>query len=114
MICRVWHGWTAPGNADAYERLLRTEIIPAFHARSIDGFVGMQVLRRDTTPNVEFVTLTWFRSLDALRVFAGEDYEQAVVPPRARELLLDFDQRATHYQVAEAGPLPAPGGGGAA
>jgi hypothetical protein len=50
---------------------------------------------------VEFVTIMWFDSLLAVRTFAGEDYEQAVVPPRARQLLIRFDERSAHYEVRE-------------
>jgi hypothetical protein len=50
---------------------------------------------------VEFVTIMWFESLQAVKQFAGEDYEQAVVPPKARAVLSRFDQRSQHYEVRE-------------
>ena len=81
MICRIWHGWTSPANADAYERLLRTEIFHTIAARGIRGYQGIELLRRPAGDSVEFVTLMWFESLDAVRAFAGPDYEVAVVPP---------------------------------
>jgi len=99
MISRVWHGWTRRENADAYENLLRQEVLPGIHR--VDGFKGAQLLRRDA-PNgkeVEFVTITLFDSLDAVREFAGEDYEVAVVPPPARKLLAHFDGRSAHYET---------------
>ncbi|HSU15596.1 hypothetical protein [Longimicrobium sp.] len=105
MICRIWHGWTTPANADAYERLLRTEIFHAIEGREIAGFRGIQLLRRDAGAEVEFVTLMWFDSLDAVRAFAGDDYERAVVPESARALLARFDERSAHYPVVEPGPL---------
>ncbi|HEU0302429.1 MAG TPA: hypothetical protein VFR37_23420 [Longimicrobium sp.] len=101
MICRVWHGWTAPANADAYERLLREEIFVAIEGRGIAGFRGIQLLRRDVGAEVEFATLMWFDALDDVRAFAGEDYERAVVPPAARALLARFDERSAHYEVRE-------------
>ena len=97
MIGRIWHGWTAPENADAYEALLRSEILPGIDR--INGFQGAHLLRRDAGDEVEFVTLTVFDSLDAVRAFAGEDYEVAVVPPEARELLAHFDERSAHYEL---------------
>ena len=97
MIGRIWHGWTAPENADAYEELLRSEVLPGIHR--IEGYRGAQLLRREAGDEVEFVTLTLFDSLDAVRAFAGEDYEVAVVPPEARKLLARFDERSAHYDV---------------
>lgn len=99
MIGRIWHGWTAPGNADAYESLLRHEIFLGIEDRRIAGFRGIQLLRRDLETEVEFVTLMWFDSIEAVRAFAGKDYEVAVVPPKARELLSRFDERSQHYEI---------------
>jgi heme-degrading monooxygenase HmoA len=65
----------------------------------IEGYRGAQLLRREAGEEVEFVTLTLFDSLDAVRAFAGEDYELAVVPPEARKLLARFDERSAHYEV---------------
>ena len=102
MIVRVWHGWTVPGNAEAYERLLKEEIFRGIAARNIMGYRGIRLLRRSAPPGeVEFVTLMWFDSLEAVKAFAGEDYEIAVVPPRARELLARFDPRSQHYDERE-------------
>jgi hypothetical protein len=99
MISRIWHGWTTPENADAYESLLRGEILPGIRGRHIVGCKSIHLLRRDLGDEVEFVTIMWFDSLDAVRVFAGEDYEVAVVPPEARALLARFDARSSHYEV---------------
>ncbi len=99
MIGRIWHGWTAPENADAYESLLRHEIFLGIQDRQIAGFRGIQLLRRNLATEVEFVTLMWFDSIAAIRIFAGEDYEVAVVPSEARALLSRFDERSQHYEV---------------
>jgi heme-degrading monooxygenase HmoA len=101
MISRIWHGYTRPGEADAYEALLREEIFTGIEGRSIDGFREIQLFRRDVDGEVEFITVMWFDSLDAVRAFAGEDYEASVVPPAARELLARFDERSQHYEVTE-------------
>jgi heme-degrading monooxygenase HmoA len=101
MICRVWHGWTTPANADPYERLLRSEIFAGIVARNIAGFRGIDLLRRSLSDSVEFTTLMWFDSLDAIREFAGTDYEVAIVPPRAQALLQRYDARSAHYDVRE-------------
>ena len=99
MISRIWHGWTTPGNADAYEALLKCEVFIGIRGRSIPGFRSIQLFRRDLGTEVEFVTVMWFDSLDSVRTFAGEDYEAAVVPPAARRLLARFDARSQHYEV---------------
>jgi heme-degrading monooxygenase HmoA len=101
MISRIWHGWTSWENADAYEKLLREEIFTGIVGRAIRGYRGIHLLRRDVENAVEFVTIMWFESLDAVAEFAGSDYEVAVVPPAARKLLSRFDQRSTHYEVIE-------------
>jgi antibiotic biosynthesis monooxygenase (ABM) superfamily enzyme len=101
MISRIWHGYTQPGNADAYEALLRDEIITSIEDRSIDGFREIQVFRRNLGDEVEFITLMWFDSLDTVRAFAGEDHEASWVPPAARKLLARFDERSQHYEVRE-------------
>ncbi len=98
MICRMWHGWTSRENAGAYEHLLRTEIFHGIADRKIAGFRGIELLRRDDRDPVEFVTLMWFDSIEAVQAFAGHDYELAVVPSAARALLLRFDERSTHYE----------------
>ena len=97
MISRLWHGWTTREKADAYEELLRSEVLPGIHR--VKGFKGAHLLRRDGKEEVEFLTLTMFDSLDAVHEFAGEDYEVAVVPPQARKLLARFDERSAHYET---------------
>jgi heme-degrading monooxygenase HmoA len=99
MICRIWHGWTSPDHADAYERLLQEEIFTGIAGRAIPGYRGIHLLRRDLPGESEFVTEMWFDSLDAVRGFAGADYAAAVVPAEARALLSRFDQRSAHYEV---------------
>jgi heme-degrading monooxygenase HmoA len=99
MIGRIWHGWTAPENADAYESLLKAEIFTGIENRSIPGYQGIQLFRRALAGEVEFVTIMWFDSIEAVRSFAGADYEVAVVPEKARRLLARFDERSQHYEV---------------
>ncbi|HEY8258264.1 MAG TPA: hypothetical protein VIG08_11480 [Gemmatimonadales bacterium] len=101
MICRIWHGWTTPANADSYERLLREEIFQGIAGRRLPGYQGIELLRRPVADLVEFVTMMWFDSIEAVRAFAGTDYEVAVVPPAARVLLQRFDARSQHYEVRQ-------------
>ena len=97
MISRFWRGWTSIDNADAYEKLLRTEILPGIHR--VNGYRGAYLLRRGAEDGVEFVTLTLWESMEAVRAFAGENYEVAVVPSEARKLLSKFDQTSKHYEI---------------
>lgn len=101
MIARIWHGWTTPEQADAYERLLREEIIPGIEAKGVRGYRGIEVLRRplEDTNEVEFVTMMRFDSLDAVRKFVGDDYEHAYVPEKARNVLKRFDDRTIHFEI---------------
>ena len=99
MIARLWHGWTFPENADAYETLLKEEIFIGIQNRQLPGFRGIQLLRRSLETEVEFITVMIFDSLEAVRCFAGQDYEAAVVPPVARALLAHFDLRSQHYEI---------------
>lgn len=99
MISRIWHGWTTPQNADKYETLLKEEIFVGIKNRHVHGFKGIQLLRREINGEVEFITIMTFESLDAVREFAGEDYEQAVVPEKARKFLSRFDEHSQHYEI---------------
>jgi heme-degrading monooxygenase HmoA len=101
MIARLWHGWTSPENADAYELLLKTEIFPGISAKGVQGYRGIELLRRPVGAEVEFVTMMWFDSWDAVKAFAGEDYEAAYVPAKAREVLARFDARSQHYEIRD-------------
>lgn len=99
MIARIWHGWTSPANAEAYESLLRSEIFIGIQNRNILGFKEIQLLRRSLGAEEEFATIMWFDNFDSVRTFAGDDYELAVVPPKARQLLAHFDARSQHYEM---------------
>lgn len=99
MICRIWHGWTTPALADAYDALLQEEIFTGIRSRAIPGYRGIRLLRRDAGDEVEFITIMTFDGLEAVRAFAGDDHELAVVPPKARALLSRFDERSAHYEI---------------
>lgn len=99
MIGRIWHGWTTLDNADIYENLLKEEIFVGIQGRNIPGYHGINLFRRQVDEEVEFITLMWFDSIQAVREFAGEDYESAVVPPKARQVLKRFDARSQHYEM---------------
>jgi len=100
MICRLWRGWTTPENADAYERIVRGEVIPKIEAMRIRGFRHIDLMRRGG-PQTEFLTLMWFDELADVKGFVGEDYEISHVPAEARAVLARFDDHAAHYEVLD-------------
>ena len=101
MISRIWHGYTTFENAEAYEELLKSEIFTGIQGRAIQGFEEIQLFRREMENEVEFITVMWFDAIESVRIFAGEDYEQAVVPTKARAVLKRFDARSQHYEIRE-------------
>jgi len=98
MIARIWRGWATRDRAGDYQRHYETEV--SEHLRAVGGFCGAQLLRREQDGEVEFTSITWFTGLDAVRGFAGDDYERAVVEDAARAALIRWDERVTHHDVA--------------
>ena len=99
MIARIWHGWTTPDDAKAYEKLLRDEIFPSIAARRIEGFRGAELFIREDGKEVEFVTLLRFDSMDAVTEFSGPETSKPVIFPKAEALITRMEQ-ARHYRVA--------------
>ncbi len=104
MICRIWHGWTTHENADAYERVVRTSVIPGIESRAIDGFLSIDLIRRRLENEIEFCTIMWFTSLEAIVAFVGEDATASHVPPPARAVLSRFDHHSQHYEALDRRP----------
>ncbi|MFI0449220.1 antibiotic biosynthesis monooxygenase [Actinomadura sp. 6N118] len=100
MIVRIWRGWTTPENADTYQSIVSTRVLPAIADLRLDGYHGAYLLRRPLADGeVEFSTVMLFDSIDPIRELAGPDYEVAHVPAEARAVLARFDQRAAHYET---------------
>ena len=99
MISRHWKGIARPGYAEAYVQHLRHDTFPGL-AR-IPGFVSASVLRRDVEAGTEFQIVTVWESLAAIKGFAGDDPETAVVPASVRAMLATYDERVVHYEIAE-------------
>jgi heme-degrading monooxygenase HmoA len=97
MIAREWRAFAVPPNDAAYERHFREAVLP--HLREIPGCVGAHLLRRETQSEVELIAVTYYESLEAIRAFAGDDLERAVVEPEARAVLARFDERCRHYEI---------------
>lgn len=99
MISRIWHGYSTKENADTYEKLLKNEIFVGIKNRNINGYKGIQLLRRELESETEFITIMWFDSIEAVKEFAGTDFEKAVVPEKAQKVLSHFDKISQHYLV---------------
>jgi heme-degrading monooxygenase HmoA len=98
MIARLWTARTTPAHAPAYAEYLRTHVFSALHG--IEGYVRALLLQRETADGVEVQVITFWRSLDAIGTFAGDDLEAAVVTDEAAALLTAYDRRARHFVVA--------------
>jgi hypothetical protein len=96
-ITRLWPGWTTHENADNYEELLKSEILPSIHR--IAESCGATVLRCAAGMKLSSSSLRIFHSMESVKAFVGPDYEIAVVPPEARKLLSHFDHRSAHYEA---------------
>src|SRR5262245_33854137 len=98
MIARVWSAQTTPARSPAYLDHLRTQVLPAIKA--LDGYGGVMLLERAIPAGMEIIVITFWRSLDSIRGFAGPDLEKAVVADEAAALLAQFEERVRHYEVA--------------
>ena len=101
MILRIWHGYTTKSKADQYEKLLKTEIFPEIERKKISGHRRTHLLRRELEDEIEFTVMMWFEKLESIIAFAGEDYEKAYVPEKARKVLSRFDQKCVHTELIE-------------
>jgi hypothetical protein len=98
MIARVWHGYTLPQHADAYEAMLKPELLPG--VGKVKGYRGSYLLRRDLGSEVEFITVMLCNSIDDVRAVAGPDFETAVVPEERRKYLTRYDAKSAHSETA--------------
>jgi len=99
MISRQWRGLAKPACSQAYLDHLRNETFPAIG--KLPGFLRASLLRRTLAEGIEYLVVTEWASLEAIRRFAGDDVERAVVSPAVREMMLEYDQVACHYEIIE-------------
>lgn len=102
MIARIWYGWTSRANAEKYEKLLREEVLLEIAKRSIPGYKGAEIFVREAeNDEMEFITLLRFETLDAVKLFAGKNYETPVIPPECKKYLKRHSEQSRHYEVAQ-------------
>ena len=105
MIIRAWRGRAGRARTGAYPKHFHAAVVPEL--RQVPGFLGAQLARRVEGDAIEFLVLTRWETMEAVRAFAGPDVNKAVVEPRAVAALDDFDDTVRHYEVLE-DVLPAP------
>jgi heme-degrading monooxygenase HmoA len=97
LIARIWRGATKPEDADAYEAMLKPELLPGIGR--VTGFKGSHLLRRGMRGEIEFTTIMLWESVDAIRAFAGDDYELSIIPEERRKYLARHDEKSIHCEV---------------
>jgi heme-degrading monooxygenase HmoA len=97
MIARIWHGLTDEAKAESYKKFLIDVAVKDY--RSIEGFAGLQFLHRTENGEVHFTLITFWPSIEAIKRFAGADYEKAKYYPEDKDFLLEFEERVTHHEV---------------
>jgi antibiotic biosynthesis monooxygenase (ABM) superfamily enzyme len=100
-IKRIWHGWTTKENAEKYQNILNTEVLPGIEEKKIPGYRKIEVLRIELEDEVEFVTIMTFESLQNVVDFQGENYKRCYVPDAAQKVLKRWDPESTHYELIE-------------
>ena len=100
MIARIWHGRTLTAKADEYERYLNASGVERM--LKTDGNHGVEVLRKSDGPRTDFVVISYWESIDAVKRFAGKEFEKAVILDRDREFLIEVEPNVLHYEVVRA------------
>jgi heme-degrading monooxygenase HmoA len=99
MVIREWRGRAIPTDAAGYPEHFRKTVLPQLKRTS--GFVGAHLARHELGDKIEFVVLTRWVSIEAVRAFAGADVNKAVLEPEARAALADYDLDVRHYEVLQ-------------
>jgi heme-degrading monooxygenase HmoA len=105
MIIREWRGRASSSNVEAYAEHFRNKVVPELC--NVSGFLGAHLGQRQLADRVvEFLVITRWRSMDAIRAFAGVDINKAVIEPDAMAALIEYDTIVTHYEIIEEVPVP--------
>ena len=101
MIARIWHGRTVASKADAYEKYLNDAGVSKI--QKVPGNLGVEVLRRNQGGMTDFIVISYWTSLDAVKNYAGSDYAKVRPLDRDREFLVDPEPEVAHYEVVKSG-----------
>jgi heme-degrading monooxygenase HmoA len=99
VISRHWKGIAKPGDAENYIHHLKTETFPQL--AEIDGFISASILTRPVDQGTEFLIVTEWESIEAIKAFAGQQADVAVVPQVVQDMMIDYDKNVRHYEVKE-------------
>lgn len=97
MIVRMWHGRVPTSKARAYRKFVNARAIPDY--RSVAGNISVHILERTEGDITHFITLTFWKDLESIKAFAGEDVEAARYYPEDKDYLLEFEPAVVHYEV---------------
>lgn len=97
MITRMWHGKVPTKKALEYRTFLNEHAIPDY--RSVEGNISVHILERTEGEITHFITLTFWKDLESIKAFAGEEVEVAKYYPEDRDFLLEFEPNVVHYAV---------------
>ena len=98
-IARIWTCRADAAKSDTYSQHFREQVLPALD--QIPGFLGAMLMRREDGGSVEYTVLTRWISLDAIRRFAGDDIDNAVVDPEVAAALTSYDKTVKHSEILE-------------
>ncbi len=99
MIIRIWKGTTTLENSQQYEHLLKEVVFPGIERKNVAGYHGIQLLKNVKEHSIEYITIMAFENIEAVKEFAGQDYEQSYVIDEAKALLQTYDSKAAHYEL---------------
>ena len=105
MIVRTWTAHTTPDRESAYLDEVRKVVLP--HLRTVSGYLGSHFLRRSANGKLEILVLTYWESMEAVRLLAGEEPTRAYMPPEIAATLERYDHEAVHYDVVIHDSVPA-------
>lgn len=100
-IIRTWSGWTTHEMAADYEKFLVNEVFPAVKKKGVDGLEKVSISTLATNEEVQFFLVLQFSNLAAVKKFAGEDYQKAYIPEKAKQLLKRYDSAAAHFELKQ-------------
>ena len=97
VVVRIWHGRVPRDKAKAYRDFLVKRAVPDYE--SVEGNLGVEILMRENGDVVDFLVLSYWESIDAIKRFAGEDYERAKYYDEDKDFLLEFEPKVQHYYM---------------
>jgi heme-degrading monooxygenase HmoA len=100
MISRHWRGLCKPTKADDYVQHLKSDTVT--HLKTLDGFIRAEIHQRNSDESIEFLVVTFWNSMEAVRRFAGSSPDVAVVPEIVADMMIKYDRRVCHYEVSDA------------